>query len=126
MLDNSCTFGLYVLDSASKLTQIGMARLLTDHVTFAYLTDVFIDESHRGLGLGKWLIRCVREFVEDIPDLRRMVLLSGSKAETARRTYRSELGMTEIDPADGGLVAMAATKEEITSARLRKEEESRT
>jgi hypothetical protein len=46
MLDNSCTLGLYIQDkredseSGPVFTQIGIARIITDYVTFAYLTDV--------------------------------------------------------------------------------------
>jgi len=39
--------------------QIGLARVVTDYATFAYLCDVYVLESHRGRGLGKWLIKCV-------------------------------------------------------------------
>lgn len=36
--------------------QVGFGRLITDYATFGYLADVFIDESHRGKGLGKKLV----------------------------------------------------------------------
>ena len=36
--------------------QIGYARMITDHATFAWLADVWIDESARGQGLGKQLV----------------------------------------------------------------------
>jgi GNAT superfamily N-acetyltransferase len=39
--------------------QVGLARVVTDYATFAWLCDVFILEPHRGQGLGKWLIECV-------------------------------------------------------------------
>ena len=38
---------------------MGFARIVTDYATFAWLCDVFILESHRGRGLGKWLVECV-------------------------------------------------------------------
>ena len=53
-LHHSLCFGLYD-DNA----QVGLARVVTDHATFAYLCDVYVLESHRGRGLGKWLIDCV-------------------------------------------------------------------
>ena len=53
-LRNSLCFGLF--DGAA---QVGLARVVTDYATFAYLCDVYVRESHRGLGLGKWLIECV-------------------------------------------------------------------
>ena len=39
--------------------QIGFARVLTDYAVFGYIGDVFIIASHRGKGLGKWLMQCV-------------------------------------------------------------------
>jgi GNAT superfamily N-acetyltransferase len=39
--------------------QVGFARVITDEATYAYLADVFVLESHRGRGLGRWLIECV-------------------------------------------------------------------
>jgi GNAT superfamily N-acetyltransferase len=41
--------------------QIGVARVITDYTTYAYLCDVFIIEERRRQGLGTWLIRCVIE-----------------------------------------------------------------
>lgn len=41
--------------------QIGFARAITDHATFAWLADVWVDESARGQGIGRamveWFIR---------------------------------------------------------------------
>jgi GNAT superfamily N-acetyltransferase len=50
-LRHSLNFGLY-----HGSTQVGLARIITDYATFAYLCDVFILEEHQGNGLGKWLI----------------------------------------------------------------------
>jgi len=51
---HSLCFGLF-----DGVTQIGLARVVTDYATFAYLCDVYVLESHRGRGLGQWLIECV-------------------------------------------------------------------
>jgi len=51
---HSLCFGLF--DGA---TQVGFARVVTDYAIYAYLCDVYVLESHRGRGLGKWLIECV-------------------------------------------------------------------
>ena len=48
---HSLCFGIYHRDG-----QVGFARVITDCATFAYLADVFIEEAHRGTGLGKWLV----------------------------------------------------------------------
>jgi len=39
--------------------QVGFARVVTDHATFAYLADVFVDEAERGRGLGRWLVETI-------------------------------------------------------------------
>ena len=53
-LEHSLCFGVYAGDE-----QVGLARVVTDYATFAWLCDVFILEAHRGQGLGKWLIQTV-------------------------------------------------------------------
>lgn len=37
-------------------TQIGVARVITDRATFAYLCDVFVDASHRGKGVAREML----------------------------------------------------------------------
>jgi GNAT superfamily N-acetyltransferase len=61
-VENSLTFGMYQGEQ-----QIGMARVITDYATFAYLCDVFVLPEFRGQGLGKWLMKVVTEH----PDLQR-------------------------------------------------------
>lgn len=39
--------------------QIGFARVITDYTEFASLWDVFIDEPHRGKGIGKALMKYI-------------------------------------------------------------------
>jgi GNAT superfamily N-acetyltransferase len=67
-LKHSLCFGVY-----ENETQIGFARVVTDHATFAYLADVFILESHQGHGLGKWLVQTILEHPE-LQGLRRWIL----------------------------------------------------
>ena len=47
---NSLCFGVYETAGGK---QVGLARVVTDHATFAYLCDVYVLEEHRGRGLGK-------------------------------------------------------------------------
>lgn len=54
-IDNSIPFGLYAPDGALA----GFARVVTDRAGFAWLDDVFVLESHRGRGLGVWLVETV-------------------------------------------------------------------
>jgi len=55
--------------------QVGFARVITDYATFGYLGDVFVLESHRGLGLSKWLMEVVITH-PDLQGFRRWVLLT--------------------------------------------------
>lgn len=55
-IENSLCFGLYV-----QSKQIGFARVITDYATFAYIGDVFVLESFRGRGLGRWLMECIMQ-----------------------------------------------------------------
>jgi len=51
---HSICFGVY-----RKERQIGFARVVSDHATFAYIGDVFIIEEFRGQGLSKWLMKTI-------------------------------------------------------------------
>jgi GNAT superfamily N-acetyltransferase len=53
-LRGSLCFGLYAPEG-----QVGLARIITDHTTFAYVCDVYVLPHHRGQGLGRWLMECV-------------------------------------------------------------------
>jgi GNAT superfamily N-acetyltransferase len=67
-LEHSLCFGLYHNEK-----QVGMARVITDHATFAYLCDVFVLEKYQGRGLGKFLMQTVLEY-PDLIGLRRILL----------------------------------------------------
>ena len=67
---NSLCFGLF-----EGTVQIGFARVVTDRATFAYLCDVYVLESHRGRGFGKWLIEAVMAHA-DLQGLRRFQLVT--------------------------------------------------
>lgn len=67
-IEHSMVFGLY-----KGTQQAGMARVITDRATFAYISDVFVLEPHRGLGLGVWLMEVVRGH-PDLQGLRRLLL----------------------------------------------------
>ena len=56
--------------------QIGFARLVTDEVTFAYLTDVYVLKDYRGKGLGVWIMKCIQEVTEGWHHLRRLTLFT--------------------------------------------------
>ena len=82
-LQHSLNFGMYLGDQ-----QVGLARVITDLATFAYLCDVYVLEEHRGEGLGKWLI----DTVTNHPDLAniRMFLLATRDAHGLYQQYGFE------------------------------------
>lgn len=53
--------------------QVGFARVITDQVTFAYLCDDYVLESHRGQGLGRWLMECIQAHPQ-LQGIRRWIL----------------------------------------------------
>jgi GNAT superfamily N-acetyltransferase len=67
-LNHSLCFGLYY-----EGQQVGLARVITDYTTYAYLCDVYVLEEHRGKSLGIWLIECVMKH-PDLQGLRRFTL----------------------------------------------------
>lgn len=69
-IEGSLAFGLFEGER-----QIGFARVVTDRATFAYLADVYVLESHRGRGLGRWLVECVTAHPE-LQGVRRWALVT--------------------------------------------------
>jgi GNAT superfamily N-acetyltransferase len=55
-IENSLCFGVY-----TQGRQVGFARVISDYATYAYVADVFILESFRGHGLGKWMMECIMQ-----------------------------------------------------------------
>ncbi len=48
--------GSHCIGAYDGAVQIGFARMITDHATFAWLADVFVDESARGRGVGRAMV----------------------------------------------------------------------
>ncbi|MFC7307785.1 GNAT family N-acetyltransferase [Streptomyces monticola] len=69
----SINFGAYDPDSGE---QVAYARVVTDHSTFAWLCDVYVDPAVRGRGLGVALVAAVRDELEPC-GLRRILLATG-------------------------------------------------
>ena len=74
----SLSFGAY--DDAGGL--VGYARVVTDHATFAWLCDVYVDPAARGAGVGTALLEAVRAQLADYR-LRRVLLAT----HDAHRVY---------------------------------------
>ena len=85
---NSLCFGVYRLGGDHE-EQVGFARVVTDHATFAYLADVYILEEHRGQGLASWLVEVVLAH-PDLQGLRRFMLVTrDAQALYARAGFRA-------------------------------------
>ena len=83
----SLVFGLY-----RGSAQVGLARVVSDRATFAWLCDVYVLEEHRGHGLGKWLMECVKAHPE-LQGLRRWLLAT----RDAHGLYK-QFGFEPVDP----------------------------
>ncbi|KAF5019799.1 hypothetical protein F66182_8168 [Fusarium sp. NRRL 66182] len=117
-LRNSVCFGLYHRElpqtdgshlssegQAESLKQVGLVRVITDGVTFGYLTDVYILEAHQGHGLGRWMLEILNQVLQSWPHLRRVMLLTTDKMHL----FGKNLGMkdwTEFDGMKGVSIAM--------------------
>jgi GNAT superfamily N-acetyltransferase len=94
--------------SAQQLPSlIGFARLITDRVTFAWLTDVYVLPEWQAQGLGRWLITCVQKVLEDMPYLRRSACIVGHNSEKGIEFYGKLMKMVPIG--DGALVLVSCS-----------------
>ena len=85
-IQHSLVFGIY---DGSR--QVGLARVVSDYTTFAWLCDVFIHEDYRGRGIGKWLMETILAH-PDLQGLRRFLLAT----RDAHGLYR-QYGFTPLE-----------------------------
>ena len=83
-VEQSLNFGAY--DEHGD--QVGYARVVTDHATFAWLCDVYVDPSSRGAGVGTALIE--RVAAELAPYRLKRVLLATADAHDLYRGFGFE------------------------------------
>jgi GNAT superfamily N-acetyltransferase len=86
--------GSHCLGAYQDGQQIGFARAITDHATFAWIADVWIDEPARGQGLGQ---RMVAWFIDHphLAGVRRIGLVTAD----AHGVY-AKLGFTALNRPD--------------------------
>lgn len=77
----SVNFGAYESRSG---TQVAYARVVTDHTTFAWLCDVYVDPAVRGQGVGTALVEAVRDHLEPL-GVRRILLSTPDAHEVYAR-----------------------------------------
>lgn len=99
---NARIFGVY----GGEGPQVGFARVVTDGVRFVYLSDLFILESVRGRGLGKWLMETIYAH-DGLGDVERWFLIT----RDARDFYRP-LGFDDAPP---GIVMLRSAVREPSS-----------
>jgi len=88
-IQNSFCFGVY-----TDGKQVGFARVISDFATYAYIGDVFVLESFRGHGLGKWIMRSIMQHPK-LQGLRRWSLLT----RDAHGLY-AQFGFTPVEVPD--------------------------
>ena len=88
---------VYQIDTLDRslLEQVGLARLITDYTSFAYVTDVYVLPSYQGNGLSSWLLKELNTVLESWPYFRRLMLICDSTQ--GKRFYEKYLGMKEFD-----------------------------
>jgi GNAT superfamily N-acetyltransferase len=100
-LDHSLCFSALTHDGEL----VGFGRMVTDHATFAYWADVYVDQAHRGRGLGRALTEAALVH-PDLATCRRILLATRDAHEVyARQGFapltRPEIWM-EIDRPEAG------------------------
>ncbi len=97
-LQHSLVFGVY-----DGERQVGLARLVTDYTTFAWLCDVFVDEEYRGRGIGKWLMETIVAHPE-LRGLKRFLLVTadahGLYSQYGFTPLANPQGWMELAPAE--------------------------
>lgn len=110
MLQNSMVFAVY--DEAAKTEShklVGFARCVTDFVTIAYLTDVWVQPSYQGKGVGGWLISCVNEVLEPMPHLRRTLVFTADWKRSVP-FYEKWMSVEPLDSTPGKGLALMEKK----------------
>jgi GNAT superfamily N-acetyltransferase len=99
-IGHSVAAGLYDADGR----QVGFARAVTDRATFAWIADVFVLESERGNGLGRFVVEALLAHPA-LQGLRR-VMLATADAHDLYRSY----GFTDLEDPSRILVRQVAAE----------------
>ena len=105
IVDRSFCFGLYDT-SLPHHRQIGFARLVTDDVSFAYLTDLYVLPDYQGRGLGGWLIDTIDQLLRPLPHLRWTILRTSSPKSKSSYQEKMDMHVLTPDPSGAGPFVM--------------------
>ena len=83
-IEHSLNFGAY--DDAGE--QVAYARVVTDHATFAWLCDVYVDPAARGKGVGTALLDAVTGHLARLELSRTMLATADAHAVYARYGFQ--------------------------------------
>ena len=86
-IDGSLPYSVF---TSADAQQVAFARAVTDGATFAWICDVFVDQDHRGHGLGTWLIDSI---LADLSGrgIQRFLLATKDAHDVYRRSGFTEL-----------------------------------
>lgn len=99
MLNNSICFAILTNTDTEQQEIVGFGRMITDHVSVAYINDIYIKQSHRNKGLASWMLECMDEALSSMPDLRGTIMIA-ERGSGAERLYKARLGMEELGGRD--------------------------
>lgn len=90
-LERALAGSALVVTACDDQQLIGLARIISDGATIAYLQDVLVHPDHHRRGLGRQLVQAA---IEPFSAVRQKVLLTD--AEPGQRAFYEALGFTEI------------------------------
>lgn len=90
-LERALAGSLKVVTARDHGRLVGLARVVGDGVSIAYLQDVLTDREHRRHGLGRRLVAAALAGYEDVYQ---QVLITD--AEPSQRAFYESLGFTEL------------------------------
>jgi GNAT superfamily N-acetyltransferase len=90
-IERMCKYANLILTARHQGKLVGIARCLTDFAFCTYLSDLAVSESYQKMGIGKELIRRVKEAVPEA----NLILLAAPKA----MDYYPGIGMTQHEGA---------------------------
>uniref|UniRef100_UPI00403F59A3 GNAT family N-acetyltransferase n=1 Tax=Paenibacillus sp. FSL R10-2734 TaxID=2954691 RepID=UPI00403F59A3 len=80
-------------------TLIGMGRVIGDGGCFFQITDIAVKPSHQGRGLGKMIMREIREFLNTVPEKAYVSLIADGEASKLYEQY----GFESVMPRSQGM-----------------------